>query len=1020
MTHFVESPDSSPLSGRYPLTPSSSFPPIQSSDNAYDQKNHEIVHSQYLQSTNTVSLAIPSESQCLIPLASDDAHVSRLVIPSTPEKHSAKCDSYETDSVSMGSSKRENGKKDKGGKVETVPPVPSYAPDSSADSFFTIESTSDSTFDFSILRRRVQPFRKAPSGPSSMSVSPSFDSPGYETDGGKKSKKKKSGGHDKNIRKAKSLFFRLGNKSSKGDLGKDSSKSVALKMNSTSLPSAERFVTALNKETGAPMIALGADQLLVDASSPGLGIDLQLRLSGELFSAPAPCISSSPQLKVPVHVGTPDSAISSPTSQAQNRLLPALTVPTLQKCSSSSFPSSSTPIVPGPGSAAIVANNRTSTSTNTTNALSYSTGAARSSIATSISTSQSHAAKPGMLSRQSSNTGFPALPIPNLSSGLSSFHLTPNKRRVLPFISMQKFRNSASSSDSLEKEKERKREIEKERERERETKKPLISLPLNGDSNKASGFTTLTRGPSMNLPRLSIPDLSLPIKLDGFPVKPSVESGSGCPFPWLPLLTSPNGPQSSPGLSRQASLPKSQPPSNTLRPDNTFSPMAGPMPTISSDRTSPMPRSHGIDGVGSPLSGSRLSGLSSSSNVSTYYNIPALDPPPPSPLPDVPTDETTVPRSNGSRHLAVDVDTARTIDSSLPSPVLGSSPPYGSAAIGNTKTQRSAFTNLSAAAGNALRAKVQRRPNQQGGFSKSSTNGATTPTTDSSPISIVPPSTINNMPGPIRAQSSRGHESLFPSSPSHTPTTNNISRAMLSRFAWEKSSNSEWQNTYVDDREMMEGDVFARSRGSKILDLGFEKTADEVIPTKRSHLAVQHVTENAPLHSSIIVDDSRYDGLAVEEYYRSTNYGGASTPIPGVYDDYPEDASHYPEDEMSIRHSRCRRSTVYISDEEEGGSNSGHGYGSSKNRRRYSDSIYSRASFLDTEKSGEMRQRFLKHVETMLNERGRPTYAIPPVPRLPEEFVAEHKRAAAAARKEYIMKNTIGTGFRKVPVGPGR
>jgi len=237
---------------------------------------------------------------------------------------------------------------------------------------------------------------------------------------------------------------------------------------------------------------------------------------------------------------------------------------------------------------------------------------------------------------------------------------------------------------------------------------------------------------------------------------------------------------------------------------------------------------------------------------------------------------------------------------------------------------------------------------------------------------------------------------------------------------WEKNSNSEWQNTYADDGEMVKDDVFARCRGSRIRDLtqGFEETVDE-IKFEKSYMAV---TENVPLHS-FIVDDSRYDGFAVEEDYRhrSTNYGGASTPMPGVYNDYdPEDASHYPEDEMSNRHSRLRRSTVYISDEEEGGSNTGHEYGSSKNRRRYSDSIYSRASFLDTEKSGEMRQRFLRHVEAMLNERGRPTCAIPPVPRLPEEFVAEHKRAAAAARKEYIMKKTIGTGLRKVPAGSGR
>lgn len=973
---------------------------------------------------------IPSESQSFLPLASDDAYVSRPAIPSTPEKHSANCGSYEIDSVSKRNSKRENGKKDKGRKVGSVPPIPSYAPDSSADSFLTIESTSDSTFDFSILRRRVQPSRKAPSGPSSMSVSPSFDSPGYETDGGKKLKKKKNGGYDKDIKKAKSLFFRLGNKSSKGDLGKEISKSVAFEMNSLSLPNGERFVTTLNKETGAPMIALGTDQLSAEASSPGfgLGIDLQLRLSGEMFSAPASCISSSPQLKVPVHLETLDSAISTPISQAQNTLLPTLTVPPPQKSSPSSFPLSPTPTVPRPGSTAIVANNRTSTPTDFPNVLSYSTGVARSSIATSVSTSQSHAAKPGMLSRQSSNTSFPALPIPSVSSGFSSFHLTPNKRRVLPFIGTQKFRNSASSSDSLEKEKERKRDMEKERERERETKKPLISLPLTRDSDGASGITTLTCEPSMNPPRLTIPDLSLSIKLDGSPVKPSVESGSGCK---LNLSTSPNDPQFSSGLLRQVSLPKSQSSSNTpalsktLWPNGTVSPMARSTPTISAGRTSPMLRSHGIDGVGSPPSGSRLSGLSSSPNVSTHYNIPSLDPSPPSLLPNVSTDETSVPHSNGSRHLSVDVDTARTIDPPLPSPVLGS-PPH-CIAIGNTKAQRSAFSNLSAAAGNVLRAKVQRKPNQQCGFSKSSTNGATGPTTDSSPISSVPPSRINNMLGPIR--STRGHESFFPlsSSPSHTPTTNllNAERAIFTGSAWEKSSNLEWQNTYVDDGEMTKDDVFARSRGSKIRDLtkGFEETADEVILTKRGYMAFQHVTENAHSHSSIIVDESRYDDFAVEECYghRSTNYGGASTPMPGVYDDDdPEDASHYPEDEMSIRHSRLRRSTIYISDEEEGGSNSGHGHSSSKNRRRYSDSIYSRASFLDTEKSGEMRQRFLKHVEAMLNERGEPIRAIPPVPRLPEEFVAEHKRAAAAARKEYIMKKTIGTGLRKVPAGSGR
>jgi len=58
----------------------------------------------------------------------------------------------------------------------------------------------------------------------------------------------------------------------------------------------------------------------------------------------------------------------------------------------------------------------------------------------------------------------------------------------------------------------------------------------------------------------------------------------------------------------------------------------------------------------------------------------------------------------------------------------------------------------------------------------------------------------------------------------------------------------------------------------------------------------------------------------------------------------------------------------------------------------------------------------------MLNERGeRIPPAIPPVPRLPEEFVAEHKRAAAMRKEDMdIVKRTVGVGARRVPAGSGR
>ncbi|KAF8995541.1 hypothetical protein BDQ17DRAFT_1430286 [Cyathus striatus] len=57
---------------------------------------------------------------------------------------------------------------------------------------------------------------------------------------------------------------------------------------------------------------------------------------------------------------------------------------------------------------------------------------------------------------------------------------------------------------------------------------------------------------------------------------------------------------------------------------------------------------------------------------------------------------------------------------------------------------------------------------------------------------------------------------------------------------------------------------------------------------------------------------------------------------------------------------------------------------------RWSGSIYSRASFLDPDKSEETRQRFLKRVESMLNEEDRNGggSAIPPVPKLPAGYAA--------------------------------
>jgi len=60
---------------------------------------------------------------------------------------------------------------------------------------------------------------------------------------------------------------------------------------------------------------------------------------------------------------------------------------------------------------------------------------------------------------------------------------------------------------------------------------------------------------------------------------------------------------------------------------------------------------------------------------------------------------------------------------------------------------------------------------------------------------------------------------------------------------------------------------------------------------------------------------------------------------------------------------------------------------------RWSGSIYSRASFLDPDKSEETRERFLRRVEEMYFEDGREKgygpAAVPPVPKLPAAFADE-------------------------------
>jgi hypothetical protein len=248
------------------------------------------------------------------------------------------------------------------------------------------------------------------------------------------------------------------------------------------------------------------------------------------------------------------------------------------------------------------------------------------------------------------------------------------------------------------------------------------------------------------------------------------------------------------------------------------------------------------------------------------------------------------------------------------------------------------------------------------------------------------------------------------------------------------------------DDDFMEGvrEVISRFRESRIDDGSKKRLEDNVIARRGSFEAFAKTTGGGnvqPTFSSGLTvpngdgrRSERYDSFAIEEYYAHSDdfplerneYANGEYGVEEEY--YEEDASYYPDDEIP-RSSRKRRSTLYASDDDSsahGHGNGGNNAGSGKGRNsRWSGSVYSRASFMDTEKSGEARQRFLRHVEEMLNERGERVPAVPPVPKLPEEFVAESRRVAAEkAKKEYdefVLKKTVGTGARKVfPAGSGR
>lgn len=1099
----------SPLSSRYPLTPSSS---------QNHSTNPGIQHVHFPQS-EPVPFALSSESHTLIPHITTPADVPPR--PSTPSKLKKKRsnlkDGYESEGSTLGDVKRKKDKKDKKGrkdKLKDVPLVPALPTHAEPPAPTVIPSESIG-------------LKKSGKG----GAAPSPEAWGYETDASRKEKKKKWGKKkieedDKEVKKSKS-FFKLGKKSSKGDLRTEISPFSASEPvpNARPLPIAERYATTLNKSTGAPMIALGSNgpQATTTGSRPvGLGIDLDLGLTGEMFSTASPPSRTR-------------DALSPPPMESRSMLSQTSTAASMPQ---QLYPNPAPPVsYPSPP----VASRSNSTSTE------QSTGAGRTSVATSVSTSQSNVptspvSLPPILSRQASNPAITRpstatsassgnavpspLPSPMLPGGMPQ---TPSKRRILPFFNGTPTRNSSSSGDSQARDRERKREKEdkkrekerireeKEREKERlreekekmKTKhKPMISLPLTraGQDVPETFPIPPPSATSMSSVQSSVQSnvSSMPQRTVR-PTSPIMETShppvSGSQFQTQQNALSRRASQTQThtlGLSRQLSL-------TTLRSDAAFP--IGHVTPIPMDR-SPSPVSTTFPRSKKRRS-TQLSPLPSPPNVFVHHDIPPATPPPMTPLPSVPNGDSASSSlqpghfiGNGSSgssvgELTVNVGIAVTTGSPLPSPLLmtsshgDSNSVNGNGSADGRPPPPTSFNHSSAAAGSALRAKVRRQLSLTGGlFTAASSSAANTGNGEASPNAGVNIPIINE-PGLGRGTSIRGRESPFPVEPVnlHTPLTpsqgnSNVNLSVNYRVAspqsgWEDTSSSNSsllaaQRHHINrsgsggsggvqpeeetDEDFMDGvrEVISRFRESRIDDGSKKKLDDNVIARRGSFEAFakasngggvspgRRVEAPQPILSSGLtvpsggdgrVRSERYDSFALEEYYaRPDDYA------PGMngYDDreygdegeygYEEDASYYPDDELP-RNSRKRRSTLYASDEDSSahGHSSGgnNGAGGKSRNSRWSGSIYSRASFMDTERSGETRQRFLQHVEEMLNERGERVPAVPPVPKLPEEFVAESRRVASEKAKreyeEFELKKTVGTGARKVfPAGTGR
>ncbi|KAF8645985.1 hypothetical protein AX16_007412 [Volvariella volvacea WC 439] len=498
---------------------------------------------------------------------------------------------------------------------------------------------------------------------------------------------------------------------------------------------------------------------------------------------------------------------------------------------------------------------------------------------------------------------------------------------------------------------------------------------------------------------------------------PWSNGGLRAPSP-SPPTTSPQQPAASPisPSSQQQPTLSSRPSRTNLRQINTSHPPVAPLRPILTKRSA--------SGGSAGSSGNEIT--LPPPNVLSFYDIPPPSPPPMGPLPSVPTSappagpgpnakiarQASGERVNGSNNMGGSGGGVGggALMVQQPSVQRGRESPFPTRPVSPDRQ------NVTPAASTGFEARI-RVPRYRELYAPM---GAANVGPGSRATSPQPPPMSANMQVP-----SQGFARSTPVSPglgrgalpsgmvSAAPAPSIISSAGATRA----ESAYDYGYGYSDDdagEDELRGvlDRFAEGKGVRMSQEHEKEMGQAALGRRRSFEELQRMVsatslnkeKDVPEDRSIISTTSSRDELDVVGYYakagleersvvsHNTSHTGGSGGVMGDDED-DDDRSYYPEDEMAGRR------TVYYEEELENlppvpplpnstnlrttGSgprvNTSNGKYASRASQwsKWSESVYSRASIMDGEKSGVTREQFLQRINDMYDENGREKDSVP-------------------------------------------